>query len=140
MKEKILFNIQKGVTKFDDLDEDLRLDVDICLSALDFNPEYIEKIDDSLFLNKIFVLKAIPKNELVISKMDTSFFDDEEVMLEAFKNYSGYLELASMRIYKMCVNKDAVKVLSSIVNYEKINSELSVLNDLSGKTTKKNKI
>lgn len=140
MKEKKLIDIQNGLTKFDDLDEEHRLDVDMCLSALDFNQDNLEKIDGSLFSKKEFVLKAISKNELVISKMDTSFFDDEEIMLEAFKNYSGYLELASMRIYKMCVNKDAVKVLSSIVNYEKINSELSVLNDVSYKNIKKNKI
>lgn len=121
---KVKEDIKNKLTDFKTISEDLRSNKGVVLVALDVDPKNISYASGSIFSDKDVILKSLNQSELVIDLMSPKFFDDEEVMLVALQKYSGYLELASMRIYKMCINSDPIKVLSSIVEHNKLQEEL----------------
>lgn len=126
IKDNIIEKIKAREISYADISEEFKLDRDILKEALLVDGKNITLADSSFSSDKEIILTALKSYEHVIDFMDKKFLNDEEVVLSLIRHYEGYLDMASLRIYKLCIKSDPVKVLTSIVQTEKLHNELNL--------------
>lgn len=124
-KQIILDRLISSEIEFKNLPKVYRSDRDIVCAAVGLNGNNIQYVQMPLCNDKEIILKALETSENVCSYMDFKFFDDEDVVLALLKHSECYLDMASIRIYKMCINKDPIKVLSSVIESRNLEHELN---------------
>lgn len=123
-KIKLLNEIASGNCLYKDLPTELKEDRELLIEALKHDGSNIQYASSSFSSDKEVILASLKTYEHVYDFMNKKFLDDEEVVLSMIKHYEGYLDLASLRIYKMCIKSDPIKVLTSIVGAQNLSLQL----------------